>query len=105
MKHLKTFLLIALSMLLFGCNSKWEYKVVKVPTEGFDRSGVSAAKSHTTQFDLSALEKLGEEGWELATSYLEMETSYPNFGNDSYVTGLQPNIRPQVAILIFKRKK
>jgi hypothetical protein len=39
----------------------------------------------------------------LATSYLEMETSHPNFGNDTYVTGLQANIRPQRAILIFKR--
>lgn len=50
-----------------------------------------------------ALNKLGSEGWLLVISYLELETAYPNFGDYKYVTGLQPNIRPQRAILLFKR--
>jgi hypothetical protein len=50
-----------------------------------------------------ALNKLGSEGWLLVISYLELETAYPNFEDYKYVTGLQPNIRPQRAILLFKR--
>lgn len=50
------------------------------------------------------LSKLGAEGWELVGSYLEMETAFPNFGNAGYVTGLQPNVRPQRAVLIFRRR-
>jgi hypothetical protein len=49
------------------------------------------------------LYKLGSEGWVLVISYLELETAYPNLGDYKYVTGLQPNIRPQRAILVFKR--
>ncbi len=50
------------------------------------------------------LNKLGSEGWELSSSYLEMETAWVNFGKNEYVTGLQPNIRPQRVVLVFKRK-
>ena len=84
-------------------NSKWEYKVFSVSNEGFERSGDEALKSTKVTPTESEINKLGLEGWELVTSYLELETAHPNFGNESYVTGLQPNIRPQRAILIFKR--
>jgi len=40
---------------------------------------------------------------ELVDSYLEMETVHPNFGDSRYVTGLQPNVRPQRLVLIFER--
>jgi len=49
------------------------------------------------------LNKLGSEGWELVTSYFELETAYPNFEDYKYVTGVQPNIKPQRAIIVFKR--
>jgi len=54
--------------------------------------------------DVNQLTSLGSQGWELVSSYLEMETSYVNFGKNEYVTGIQPNIRPQSVICIFKRK-
>jgi hypothetical protein len=33
-----------------------------------------------------------------------METAHPNFGNSEYVTGLQPNIRPQRVVLVLRRR-
>ena len=52
----------------------------------------------------SSLNKFGIDGWEIATSYLEMETVFPNLlASGDGVNGLQPNIRPQRLVLIFKR--
>lgn len=49
------------------------------------------------------LDKYGKEEWELVDTYLEMETVRTNYGNDKYVTGLQPNVRTQILVMIFKR--
>jgi hypothetical protein len=98
-------LLFSISMLL-GCKTdekKWEYKVLSISNEGYARSGSDAIKVTKVSPTESELNKLGLEGWELVTSYLELETAHPNFGDESYVTGLQPNIRPQRAVLLFKR--
>ncbi len=94
-------------IILAGCQSapKWEYKVVYVLNEGYNRTGSEALKYSTVTPDEASLNKLGDDGWELVSSYLEMETAYPNFGSSDYVTGIQPNIRPQRVVLIFKRRK
>ena len=85
-------------------NLTWEYKVIEVNAGGNnDRIGSHALNVRTINIDKSELNRLGQEGWELVSSYLEMETAYPNFGDERYVTGLQPNIRPQKVVLIFKR--
>jgi len=99
-----------LVLLLFtiGCssdNSEWEYKTIYVSSEGWERDGSQAAKFASVTPSEDDLNILGKEGWELTTSYLEMETAWFNFGNDGYVTGLQPNIRPQRVVLIFKRSR
>lgn len=83
----------------------WEYKVVTVGSEGHERSGATAGKFASVTPSGNDLDALGAEGWELATSYLEMETAWVNFGNDKYVTGLQPNVRPQRVVFVFKRPK
>ena len=36
--------------------------------------------------------------------YLEMETAFPNSGSAKYVTGPQPNVRPQRLVLILQRR-
>jgi len=99
-------LLVTSSILFFGCSSeqKWEYKVIKVyPDNSYDRTGADALRYHTIAPSESELSKLGYKGWELVTSYLEMETSYPNFGNEDYHTGIKTNVRPQSLVLLFKR--
>ena len=81
----------------------WEYKVVAVYSEGNDRIDDEALAFGSVSPSESEMNTLGLQGWELATSYLEMETAYPNFGNQGYVTGIQPNVRPQRVVFIFKR--
>ena len=98
--------LALLLLLQFACTSRrtrWEYKVVPITAASSSLTGSAALKGTTLTPSEEHLQALGKEGWELATSYLEMETVWPNFGNDKYVTGLQPNVRPQRLVLVFKR--
>lgn len=83
---------------------KWEYKTIKFYADtSNDRTGASALKYNTITVSEAQLNKLGEDGWELVSSDMEMETAYPNFGNNDYVTGIQPNVRPQCLTMVFKR--
>ncbi|HMN24375.1 MAG TPA: DUF4177 domain-containing protein [Ignavibacteriaceae bacterium] len=106
MNYFKVFLFIIFTIVIVGCgnNSKWEYKIYSVsPEQSYDRTGYDALKPTKITISQDELNKLGAEGWELATSFLELETAHPNFGNSEYVTGLQPNVRNQRLVLIFKR--
>lgn len=82
---------------------KWEYKKVTFTAEGYDRIGTGALKYSSIQIDDHLLNMMGEEGWEMVGSHLEMETAFPNFGKEDFLTGLQPNIRPQSLTVLFKR--
>jgi len=96
----------AVAALAAGCAQRavqWEYLVLPVMAEGHERKGADAARYASVTPSKEELNKLGKEGWELVSSYLEMETAWPNFGNDNYVIGLQPNVRPQRVVLVFKR--
>lgn len=83
---------------------KFEYRVVEFMTESNERTGTGALKYSSIRVDEGQLQKLGEDGWELVNSFVENETAFPNFGDSQYVTGIQPNIRPQRAIFIFKKR-
>lgn len=82
---------------------QWEYQVITVSNGGPARTETDAFKFATINVDPKQLAEMGAAGWELAGTFLEMETAFPNFGNAEYVTGLQPNVRPQRLVLIFKR--
>lgn len=82
----------------------WEYRVERYTAEGNSRTGADALKSASVQIGGNVLTTIGAQGWELVGTYLEVETAYPNFGDTQYVTGLQPNMRPQDLVLIFKRE-
>jgi hypothetical protein len=82
---------------------RWEYMTrTFVATEA--RTGEEALHPTTLRIDEAELKLVGADGWEIAGTYLEMETAYPNFGSGEYVTGLQPNVRPQRLVVIFKRQ-
>jgi hypothetical protein len=83
---------------------KYEYKVMRLMAESNDRTGSGALRYSSIQVPDKDLASIGAEGWELVGTFLEMETAFPNFGKEEYVTGLQPNVRPQSAILLFKRQ-
>jgi hypothetical protein len=79
---------------------KWEYKVVS--EWGIDMGSFLAKGLPDSE---SKLNTLGDEGWELVDVYTRIETVHPNFGNDKYVTGLQPNTRTEAVVFVFKRPK
>lgn len=87
---------------------KYEYCTKSyLPEESYTRhsNDLSQTGAYTTiEINQEELIKMGNEGWEIATSYLENETAWPNFGNSDYVLGLQPNIRPQKLVVVFKRE-
>lgn len=82
----------------------YEYKVLTVRTEGHDRTGDGAMRFATVTPSETQLSTLGAAGWEVVSSYLELETAFPNFGNAGYVTGLQPNVRPQRLVILLRHR-
>jgi hypothetical protein len=105
-------LLLALLLILTFWNSlkaeavtpRFEYKVLEFMTESNERTGTGALKYSSIIVSQDQLAALGNEGWELVSNFVENETAFPNFGDSQYVTGIQPNIRPQRAVLLFKRR-
>jgi hypothetical protein len=108
--------LLAYFALTNGCDSKtadavkrlaapkkYEYKTVDFYTSSPKREGGGAFKYTSVDVDTAQLNKLGSGGWEVVGSYLEMETAWANFGSAKYVTGLQPNVRPQRLVLVLRR--
>lgn len=92
--------------------SRWEYTYVSVPARSAkyttlkaDREGHDAMSA--AQIDREKLKSLTEDmtrgGWELAGTAMEIETAYPNFGKDEYVTGLRENVRPQALLMVFRK--
>ena len=83
-------------------NGKWEYKIVKVAGSAGSNGNYGGMQFSDPS---SQLNKLGEDGWEIVSTYTEVNTVHPNFGNAEYVTGLQPNTRTEVVNFVLKRRK
>ena len=84
--------------------NRWEYQTLEFTGTGMSRTGSGALGASTILVESSKLREMGAQGWELVGTLLEMETAFPNFGKDEYTTGLRENVRPQKAVLIFKRR-
>lgn len=84
--------------------TKWEYKIVRA--NGLIDPNYEDHREFASKYviiDDEELNKLGADGWELVDTYDELETVYPNWGNEKYVTGIQPNVRTMSVVLILKR--
>ena len=95
--------------------TKWEYKVTYFEAEKIASNDKNYSKSNdifkstvssTSVIPAeSSLNQMGIEGWEIATSYLEQETVFPNLlASGNGVDGLQSNTRPQRLVVIYKRQ-
>ena len=84
---------------------EWEYRVVKVPGHYYIIS--SKQDLYPCEQDEDELTQTLNQyrDWELVGTTMEIETVHPNYGNDDYVTGLQPNTRTCSVILIFRKEK
>lgn len=100
------FLTVVMALSMFSCSKKdetshiWEYKIIEI--WGIDRGNFM---SNAIPVPEDQLNKLGKEGWELVDVYTRIHTVHPNFGNDKYVTGLQPNTRTEGVFFVLKRQK
>lgn len=88
----------------------WEYQTVEIVAETSGTASILGENYEKLAYKTipefsTKLDSMGSQGWELVSGFLEHETSHPNFGKEDYVTGLQPNMRPQKLVLIFKRPK
>ena len=91
----------------------WEYKIKRFdnalasdPKDTVVLREYDDAKDATAVFiELSDLDSLGSEGWELVSTYLEMETAFFNFGKSDLHTGIKENVRPQAVVALFKRPR
>jgi uncharacterized Zn finger protein (UPF0148 family) len=97
-------LLSGLSFLQISPRPKFEYTHITFLAGSHKRTGTDALMYSSIKIDQAVLNRMGGDGWEMVGSYLEMETAFPNLGTGEYVTGLQPNIRPQCLVVIFKRR-
>jgi len=99
---------IIIFILHFFCSSifnYWEYETINFKANGFDRLNSSEALEFSSiQINNSILNDYGKDGWEIVDTYLELETAFPNFGNEEYVTGIRENVRSQNLVVILKRK-
>lgn len=98
MKKILLFVILSISLCSCG-SSNWEYKIVSVDAkeaEKFAPREISVSNEDLNLF--------GKEGWELVDIYTITETVHPNFGNEEYVSGLQPNVRTSKVNFVFKRK-
>lgn len=100
------FMGLILILLVWAIPTKWEYRSISVRAKLTSDAGITSSNfSHTTIPEcVDRLNSIGADGWELVGVALETETVYPNFGKGEYVTGLQPNIRPQMLNCYFKRR-
>lgn len=108
LSSLSTLILLLILILHFPPKSNknfiWEYKTVKFYGDDLSRVDQNAFKYNSIYISQNKLDELGKDGWELVSTSLEMETAFPNFGSEQYVTGIRENVRPQCLICIFKRK-
>lgn len=95
----KLFCAFCLMALLASCSKKWEYKTVRI-------NGQSYGTFSSPDFSdpSSTLNELGKEGWEVVGTYTEVNTVFPNFGEDKYVTGIRSNTATTVVNFVLKRE-
>lgn len=105
MEKKKILLIMSVGLMLAACgNTKWEYKIVK--KEGAESPLYNIdIEPQIFEDPTETLNKMGQEGWELVSTYTEIKTTYPNFGDKKYVTGIRENTKTSVLNFVFKRPR
>lgn len=96
----KLFFILSFVALLSSCdNKKWEYKTVSIEGQSYGEMSSPTFRNPTPM-----LNELGKDGWEVVGTYTEINTSFPNFGNQEYVTGIRTNTATTVVNFVLKRE-
>lgn len=109
------FIAVAMLVVLASCKDenkiqKWEYMRVKTNAVLVDEHGNWPGFSENfvinetqgTNID-DSLNTLGQEGWEIVGVYTKTSTTFPNFGNAEYVTGLRDQVATRRVVYVLKR--
>ena len=99
-KELLAILLAIAVTALFALHTRsYEYKVLVVESQRneYGEGALSVAER--------SLADLGRQGWELVGVVDDVETSFPNFGNAEYHTGIKSNTHTKSAHILFKRTR
>jgi hypothetical protein len=107
---MKLTLMILVTLFLTSCSSEYEYKTISI--KGKQKFGKRTYFQDPVpmSFESPILPKdsidiLGNQGWQLISTYSITETTFPNFGNDEYHTGIKSDVHTNELNLIFIRKK
>ena len=95
--------IISLGISCLPLVSKYEYKAVMIYGEAVDSKMDEFLPRKLDEFTLERTLNSDPE-WELVDIITETETVHPNFGNDDYVAGIQPNVRTRSVILLLRRR-
>lgn len=95
--------IISLGISCLPLVSEYEYKAVRIYGDDVNSKMEDFFPKKIDEFTLERTLNSDPE-WELVDIITETETIYPNFGNDDYVTGIQPNIRTRSVILLLRRR-
>jgi hypothetical protein len=75
----------------------YEYKVITIESQRNEYGEGTIALTEASMVDL------GQHGWELVGAVDDVETSFPNFGDTEYHTGIKSNTHTKSVHLLFKR--
>ena len=77
----------------------WEYKTLVLSRPTHDAHGPNALATNEWESRDDAFNALGNLGWELVSSWVELETSFPYVENKQMTS-----VRPARTVHIFKRR-
>lgn len=80
---------------------KWEYKTIRIAINSDDYGDACPLPTADIETELNIL---GEEGWELVSAVPVVGTTFPNFGNSEYVTGLRDLTATRHIQYVLKRE-
>lgn len=110
---MKKLLLIPVLAFLLTCCAKeenkpvqWEYRTVQIGQDVFqEMDDIESMLPSVFENPTNRLNELGKDGWELVGMYSEISTSFPNFGDKQYHTGIKTNTKTQRVTFVLKRQK
>lgn len=107
---LSTFLLLSFYSTSQNDSNKkprFEYVTIKIePKSNWDdKKSNDFDNLFSYNYYQNLMDSLGNQGYELISVIPIIETVFPNYGNDTYHTGIKSNTRTKELELFFKRKK
>lgn len=110
---MKKLLLIPVLAFLLTCCAKeenkpvqWEYRTVQIGQDVFqEMDDIESMLPSVFENPTNRLNELGKDGWELVGMYSEISTSFPNFGDKQYHTGIKTNTKTQRVTFVLKRQR